>query len=544
MNSIVNKIVKIEKQRLFVAFIDFRKAFDKVNRELLLLKLQRLGIKGLLYENIKQMYHSISYLVKVRGGHLEPIKSSVGLKQGGVLSPLLFNLYIDDIKHIFDDTCDPITLLNDPLSHLLYADDLVLVSTSHNGLNNCLSKLDKFCNTWHLEVNLKKSQVVIFSPSGRLLGGYTFKFQGKSLLIVKSYCYLGIDFASSGSFRIGRLNIMEKARKAMSPLLSIISQFQVPCKKSLKLFHSMIRPIALYNSENLANLTHHQIQSMVENKTSLLAYLNKSDMNTTHQKFLKFILGVKRNCSNMATLVELGEFPLHLHGLISLLSYWHRITQMPDDTLVKQALNFISIDGPSHSEWLATVKFLLTLLNMEDFFLNPACTSTDKFTTLCSNKLKEIFIEQWKTNISGVNTNGRQTNKLRFYQLFKKSFDMEPYLSNINNFQLRKALTKFRCSDHTLEIERGRHKNLKVEDRTCKLCKSGVETELHFLQICPIYESLRTRYFENNEAIDFIDTLQCKDKITAFKVANFIKKASKIRDEILALPNPCLTELS
>ena len=58
------------------------------------------GIKGLLYKNIKAMYHSITYLVWVIGGHLDPIKSFIGLKQGGVLGPLFFNNYIDDIASI------------------------------------------------------------------------------------------------------------------------------------------------------------------------------------------------------------------------------------------------------------------------------------------------------------------------------------------------------------------------------------------------------------------------------------------------------------
>ena len=89
----------------------------------------------------------IYYIVKVTGGQLEPIKSSVGLKQGGVLSQVLFNLYIDDIKNIFDDSCDPIKLFESPLSHLLYADDLVLMSTSQIGLNNSLGKLSEFCSS-------------------------------------------------------------------------------------------------------------------------------------------------------------------------------------------------------------------------------------------------------------------------------------------------------------------------------------------------------------------------------------------------------------
>ena len=87
--------------------------------------------------------NSISYLVKVKGGHLNPISSSLGLKQGGVLSPLLFNIFIDDMEKIFDESCDPVKALKNPLSHLLYADDLSLISSSQSGLNICLSKLSK-----------------------------------------------------------------------------------------------------------------------------------------------------------------------------------------------------------------------------------------------------------------------------------------------------------------------------------------------------------------------------------------------------------------
>lgn len=62
-------------------------------------------------------------MVKTTGGYLDPISSLLGLKQGGILSSIFFNLCIDDIRHIFDAFCDPIDFLEDPLSHLLYADD-------------------------------------------------------------------------------------------------------------------------------------------------------------------------------------------------------------------------------------------------------------------------------------------------------------------------------------------------------------------------------------------------------------------------------------
>ena len=86
--------------------------------------------------------------------------------------------------------------------------------------------------------------------------------------------------------------------------------------------------------------------------------MTTSEINIVHQNVLKYVLGVKRSCSNIATLVELGEFSLHIHGLVSMLSFWHRTTQMHDDTL-KQAPNLFTNDGQNSSEWAATVKFLL-----------------------------------------------------------------------------------------------------------------------------------------------------------------------------------------
>ena len=70
--------------------------------------------------------------------------------------------------------------------------------------------------------------------------------------VVKSYCYLGVSFVCSGTNKTARTNLAEKARKVMFfyQLLPNLS-----CDKSIKLFQSIVRPIVLYNSENLAHLT-------------------------------------------------------------------------------------------------------------------------------------------------------------------------------------------------------------------------------------------------------------------------------------------------
>ena len=101
------------------------------------------------------MYEKTKYSIKVKGGYLNPISSNLGLRQGCPLSPMLFNLYIEDIKEIFDDSSDPTILQDEKINHFLYADDLVLVSHSAQGLQRCLDKLAHYVGHKHLTVNIK-----------------------------------------------------------------------------------------------------------------------------------------------------------------------------------------------------------------------------------------------------------------------------------------------------------------------------------------------------------------------------------------------------
>jgi hypothetical protein len=67
---------------------------------------------------------------------------------------------------------------------------------------------------------------------------------------------------------------------------------------------------------------------------------------------------------------------------------------------------------------------------------------------------------------------------------------------NILNFKQCQALTKLRIGNHRLEIELGRHKNIKAADRICKICKDGAEDETHFLIKCKNFENIRKSYLE------------------------------------------------
>ena len=105
------------------------------------------------------MYAITNYKIKLETGFLDAISSNLGLKQGCSLSPMLFNLYIDDMKDLFDKECHPISIHEEDIFHFLYADDLVLLSTSANGLQRSLDKLSNYADQKDLTVSIKKQRL-------------------------------------------------------------------------------------------------------------------------------------------------------------------------------------------------------------------------------------------------------------------------------------------------------------------------------------------------------------------------------------------------
>ena len=195
------------------------------------------------------MYHITKYAIKLSNGYLTPIDSNLGLKQGCPLSPMLFNLYIDDISEIFDDQCHPIEIQETKLSHFLYADDLVIVSHTEEGLQRALNNLYAYLGRKCLAISIKKSKTMILNTSGKMIRKY-FYIDSKPLEPVQSFCYLGFDIKASGTVKHAMNILCEKANKAMRPLYRTIACFNLPVKTSLRIFHAYIEPIVLYSAEN------------------------------------------------------------------------------------------------------------------------------------------------------------------------------------------------------------------------------------------------------------------------------------------------------
>ena len=124
LKTIIDKYVLGSKNssKIFACFIDLKKAFDTVWHDGLFLKLQKAGICVKVYNIIKSMYSCSHSRIKCKNIMSDPVEITKGVYQGNVFSPLLFNVFINDIGDNFSVRDVPV-LHDSNVSHLLYADD-------------------------------------------------------------------------------------------------------------------------------------------------------------------------------------------------------------------------------------------------------------------------------------------------------------------------------------------------------------------------------------------------------------------------------------
>ena len=179
---------------LFACFVDLEKAYDRVPWDKLWKVLQEYGVDGKLLRAIKSFYCRPEVCVQVNGKQSKPFHVGVGLRQGCVLSPLLFTVYMNWInKRSQADECA--TIGNCKISRLLFADDLVLLSSTESCLQCALNSFADACNTAGMKISTAKTEVLHLS---RNPDQCVLQVNGATLKQVEKFKYLGVVFTSDG----------------------------------------------------------------------------------------------------------------------------------------------------------------------------------------------------------------------------------------------------------------------------------------------------------------------------------------------------------
>ena len=139
-------------QNVIVCFVDFSRAFDMINRNILFYKLNKFGLRGRVIDTLQNLYEKTYFRIKHNGLYSKKIHESIGVNQGGNASPILFKKYLQDLSDYINNytgACIDKEIVN----QVLWADDLILISTKPSDAQLQLNGLSKFCSPNQMVVN-------------------------------------------------------------------------------------------------------------------------------------------------------------------------------------------------------------------------------------------------------------------------------------------------------------------------------------------------------------------------------------------------------
>ena len=256
---------------------------------------------------------------------------------------------------------------------------------------------------------------------------------------------------------------------------------------------------------------------------------DKDKIERVHTQFLKRILGCNFNTTTNMVRSEVGVRPLLVQIIKQVITYVNSVKERKFST-VNTAFEFESKNNiiPNISTYID--KFNLNEENLID---------------IRKQKLNKICWDNYDRYWWGV---VNDSPKAISFVMFKRSVCIEKYLHQVNNKKNKKALSRFRLSNHSLMIEKGRHQRPRIErnERKCFICKDKVEDEIHFVINCPLYTDERDILFQvcrqncihfdalTTDAQKFIFIMTNENPGVTRSLAKFIYNSFKIREEVIS----------
>ena len=208
------------------------------------------------------MYTKVKSCVSYGGQCSDFFPCEMGVRQGDNLSPLLFNIFLSDLKSYLVNKYNGLSNIHDIATDimddnlvsylkiyvLLYADDTILLAESPEELQAALNSMNLYCNDWNLKINVSKTKVVIFSR-GKKRKHPHFYLGDKLLEICSDYLYLGVKFNYNGKFSKAQQELFDKGNRAMFSILKRSRQLKLPIDLQIHLFNAIVLPTVLYGCE-------------------------------------------------------------------------------------------------------------------------------------------------------------------------------------------------------------------------------------------------------------------------------------------------------
>ena len=433
------------KLPLFIAFIDFSKAYDRVPRMYLLNLLRRMGCGKVMLAALASMYTVTQFAL---GDTL--ITAMLGVKQGSPSSCFLFILFVDEFVRLVKEKSRPDGLL-DWLHLLVLMDDTIILATSHEQLCYKLNILADWCNQSGMVINEDKTEYMSFNSSVKT----PILLQTHAGSVTVSHCtqytYLGSIFTSDGKIASSVAEHVLSRGKAVNKLVRFLDKNQnAPFDVKKDVVDACFNTSLLYGCE-----------SWLEEKVW-------PEIEQLYLKGLKMLLGVRSQTTTDVILLESGYPSLRALVKSRQKAFFKKMVEERDNMLDDPFMHVLRITKAKNKKMSS---YLESLRKCDDFIERDRVERIERVRS--SERTKSITYRS-------INP------EMDVHPIYKRSGDLvEDYL--------RMSFTRFRTSSHRLKIETGRWSRIAREDRLCQ-CGKEVQTEEHVLMNCELSKPIREKY--------------------------------------------------
>lgn len=421
-----------------------------------------------MYNAVISLYTGVKYCVRLNGSVTQWFNVRCGLKQGCLLSPLLFNIFINDLLSTLKSLDIGVEIDGEKICVLAYADDIVLIAENEADLNVLLDCLDRWCCENKMTVNHGKSKVIHCRNPSTTKTNCVFKCGETALEVVDSYCYLGLLITEHLDYKQMAKNVAISAGRALGLLISRFkSMGGMQFKSYTKLYDSMVWSIIEYGS-------------------SIWGSSNDTHVNVIQNRAMKFFMGLRKYAPNVAVAGDMGWTPPTVRIWGSITRQYVRLNILTNKRVNHRIFNWTKqLAGKSKRNWVKRLEIKLRTLEI------PALLDVSNGLNMkvCISKVKDAVFNEYICNWNRMMNRPETGNKLRTYCTFKSYFGTEQYILTTLPRSHRRALALFRCGVAPLRIETGRYCNTPLAERCCYHC-DVLEDEAHVILHCPLYTSI------------------------------------------------------
>lgn len=492
------KLFSLKKKKLYAVFIDFRSAFDHIDRKALFYKLSESGLTYKFLNLLRNLYNNTNSCVWDGTNISDEFLTTIGLKQGCMLSPTFFSIFIDDLVKTLPGGA---RIGDMTVKILLYADDLVILAESPETLQLMINRLSEYCEKWNLIINLEKTKAMIFQKGGRQARNEKWFYRQERIQITKEYKYLGVIFTPQMSMKKHHTERYITATKALnSTWKTVMRNSNVDHSTKYQIFKTVMRSTICYAAQVWGYQTYDQVEKL-------------------QRYFIKRLFSLPENTPNYMLNVETGlgniylyTFKLHCDYIVKVMSYEEK--RLP----LKVAKHILAKRELYIKEW--------ELLAQEhDYRLDLKLENIGIWRDQLYGLLKLIDEEGWKHAINTAKNS-----------LHRNVYNILEYGLGENNYfkidlPLNKISTIFKTRGELLSLNYIPHKE--TETTICTLCNHGaVEDTIHLIAVCPIFKEIRNAHFRKT-SLTYDEAIRYLNGYNWIVLADYIKEALSYRKKII-----------